>query len=398
MPDAGAAAVRRILVPLDLNRLSEAKLPYAEAQARAFGADMILIHVIPNVAPSADTVTVEESQAHAYLDAISMRLRGDGVTVESVVRHGTVVDTILDEIATQRADLVVIGSNVRRGISRLLLGSVAEEIVARAPCPVLVIRPDPADAERTMPVRSFDDDVARTGPVAPKHLGIREVDVARIVGSVGRAAELDASFRIPGRQRLEEQRYKGILDAMTEGVSLPPITLYKLGYGYYVLDGNHRVAAARQLGIEWLEADVTEFLPLADPLVKRVFAERRAFERATGLTHIGIAQVGNYAHIDKMIRAFQREHPEFDLRDAAKLWEARVYRPLASQIRTLRLGELLPGHRTADIFVQMAILRDLLAEQAGEPVEWEEALRSLRAHLTTPRAPHDAGGTSSSDH
>jgi len=393
LPSESSVTIRRILVPLDLNRMSEAKLPLAEAQARAFGAQLVLLHVIPS-SPAPDGMpTSTESQAQSYLDAISARLRGEGTDVKSVVRFGPVVETILDEIRSLGADLLVIGSNVRRGISRLLLGSVAEELVAQSPCPVLIVRPDVTEAERTMPVRSFADDVARSGPVAPRHLGIRTVDVERIVGSVGRATELDSNFRIQTNRRLEVQRYNGILKAMESGVSLPPVVLYKLGYGYYVLDGNHRVAAAKQLGLPEIEADVTEFVPLADAQTKRVFAERRAFESTTGLTTIGAARPGSYNQIEDMIRAFAQTQPSLDLRDAAAVWHARIYLPAARVIRSLRLREHLPGYRTADIFVEVARLRESLFRELGREIDWEDAARALRDRLAAARPaspPHAA--------
>ena len=367
-----ASAIKRIVVPLDLNRLSEGKLPTAEAQARAFNAEMILLHVISPTPPSNGSVTVGESQARTYLDAIAARLRAEGIQAHSLLSYGPVADTIVEQIIAQKADLVVIGSNVRRGFSRLLLGSVAEDVVARAPCPVLLVRPVVADAEKTMAMRSFSDDAARVGPVAPRHLGVRTVDVARIVGSVGRAQELNESFRV--RSLKDERRYDRILKLMENGTSLPPPALYKLGYGYYVLDGNHRVAAARELGQLEIDADVTEFVPLSDAQGQRVFVERRAFENATGLTRIGAALPGSYPRLEDLIREFAEARGLDDLEYAAAVWEAEVYRPVATRIRRLRLRQRLPGQRTADIFVQIADCRDREQERLGQTLGWEEAI------------------------
>lgn len=371
--------VKRILVPLDMNRLSEAKIPTSEAQARAFGAEIILLHVIPSAPPAGEDVTVTESQALSHLQAIATRLRSEGIAAHSLVRYGPVAQTIVNEIAAQKADLVVLGANVRRGFSRLLLGNVAEEIIAMATCPVLVVRPDLATAARTQPVRSFTDDVARTGPVAPRELGSRTVDAARIIGSVGRASELDEHFRVQARSRIEEQRYDRILHAMENGESLPPVVLYKLGYGYYVLDGNHRVAAARQLGVVEIDADVTEFVPLSDPLAQRVFAERRAFERSTGLNRIGAAQPGHYPVLYDLIRGFGQEHGIEDVREAARRWETDVYRLVARRIRALRLSQYFVDQRTADIFVNLWRFREELAKREGRSVTIEEALSYFQA-------------------
>jgi nucleotide-binding universal stress UspA family protein len=366
--------VERILVPLDLNRLSEAKIPFAEAQARAFGAEIILLHVLPPERPTDDAVSPHEAMARTYLDTITARLRSEGTRVRPLIRAGSAAETILQEIEAQRADLVILGSNVRRGLTHLLLGSVAEEIVAKAPCPVLLIRPAPSEQPAAPPVRSFAEDCARAGPVAPHSLGVRTVEVARIVGSVGRASELDASFRSVSHRREEEMRYSRVLKAMEEGVSLPPVVLYKVGYGYYVLDGNHRVAAAKQLGQLEIDALVTEFVPVSDAHAQRVFSERRAFEQATGLTRIGAGMPSHYPEIERLVREFAEERCLEDLRDAARRWESEVYRPAARHIHGARLTRHFPGERTADVFVRVMAYRRAHPKPNGELLGWDEAI------------------------
>jgi nucleotide-binding universal stress UspA family protein len=365
--------IERILVPLDLNRLGDAKIPIAEAQARAFDAEIILLHVLPRDRSSGEAVSNVEAQARTYLDMIAARLHSAGIRARTLVRAGPPAETILDEIATQHADLVVLGSNVRHGLSRLLLGSVAEQIVARAGCPVLLVRPTIDPSEGLTAVRSFSDDAARVGPVAPRSLGLRTVEVSRVVGSVGRANELDQNFRSVNHRRAEEARYERVFHAMERGEPLPPVVLYKLGYGYYILDGNHRVAAARQLGQLEIEALVTEFVPLGDPTAQRVFAERRVFEQMTGLNRIGAATPGLYPRLEAMIHAYADEHNIADLRDAARRWEIDVYRPVAQRIRTERLGQSYPGDRTADVFLRIATYREEQSRLQDRPISWDEA-------------------------
>lgn len=374
--DGRLPEIERILVPLDLTRLSEAKIPYAENQARAFGAEIVLLHVLPSDAMAGDGVSPAEAQARTYLDAITARLHSEGINAHPLVRYGHPVEVILSEIDAQAADLVVLGSNIRHGISRLFLGSIAEEIIAKAPCPVMLVRPDVSQVERPHPVRSFAEDAARAGPVAPRSLGIRTVEVARIIGSVGRAHELDEAFRAVRKRREDEARYQRILKLTENGDALPPVVLYKLGYGYYVLDGNHRVAAAKQLGQLEMDALVTEFVPLGDAQAQRVFAERRAFEQATGLTRIGAVVPGQYPQLEGMIREFAEEHGIPNIRDAAPRWESEIYRPVAREIRALRLVQRYPGERTADVFARVARLRE---EQAANHLimSWDEAIQRL---------------------
>lgn len=90
-------------------------------------------------------------------------------------------------------------------------------------------------------------------------LGTREVEVGRIVGSVGRRRDFDRSF-MPLRADVGE-RWKRMDLAYHRAEDLPPVELYKLGDAYFVLDGNHRVSVARYHGTPTLEAVVTEFRP-----------------------------------------------------------------------------------------------------------------------------------------
>lgn len=89
--------------------------------------------------------------------------------------------------------------------------------------------------------------------------GIRVVDTDRIVGSVGRSRDFDRRF-FPLRASTGK-RWKRVDVAFHRGVDLPPVSLYKLGGAYFVLDGNHRVSVARFHGLRTVEAEVTEFLP-----------------------------------------------------------------------------------------------------------------------------------------
>ena len=91
------------------------------------------------------------------------------------------------------------------------------------------------------------------------YLGIRVVEVSKIVGSVGRHRQFDSGF-MPTKASMAE-RWKRVDRAFHRGVELPPVRLYKLGDAYFVEDGNHRVSVARYQGVEWIDAEVTEFHP-----------------------------------------------------------------------------------------------------------------------------------------
>ena len=103
----------------------------------------------------------------------------------------------------------------------------------------------------------FDDLGKIPGAVGRIYRGLRTVPVAQIGGSVGRCSEFDRDF-MPAKVSVEE-RWKRVDRAFWRDEELPPVSLYKVGDFYFVLDGHHRVSVARYHGVEWIDAHVTEF-------------------------------------------------------------------------------------------------------------------------------------------
>jgi len=89
-----------------------------------------------------------------------------------------------------------------------------------------------------------------------RDLGVRQVSIDLIVGSVGRSLEFDRTF-LP-RYEQDEHRWIQVDKAYHEGLSLPAVKLYKIGQDYFVEDGNHRISVARLHGQEYVEAHVIE--------------------------------------------------------------------------------------------------------------------------------------------
>jgi hypothetical protein len=93
------------------------------------------------------------------------------------------------------------------------------------------------------------------------YLGKREVEVKKIVGSVGRQGDFDRSF-LPTRASVAA-RWKRIDRAFHGTEELPPVSLYKIGDRYFVLDGHHRVSVARYHDVATIDAEVIELRPQA---------------------------------------------------------------------------------------------------------------------------------------
>lgn len=133
-----------ILVPLDGSQLSEQALPVAISLASASGAKLLLVRAAWT--PRVSDLSPEDTEIHSiavaedYLDALKTRLEAEGLTVDTAVPFAPADEGILIETDLRHADLIVMSTHGRSGISRLLYGSVAEAVVAKSHVPVLLIR------------------------------------------------------------------------------------------------------------------------------------------------------------------------------------------------------------------------------------------------------------------
>ena len=132
--------MNRILVPLDGSRLSEAVVPLAEALARDYETELLILRALRGQT-SAETEVVAQQDAEAYLAAMAEGLRARGVPgVQWKVWYDEPDRAIADAALHNDVDLITMSTHGRGGLSRLLFGSVAESLIRRAPVPVLLVR------------------------------------------------------------------------------------------------------------------------------------------------------------------------------------------------------------------------------------------------------------------
>jgi nucleotide-binding universal stress UspA family protein len=147
--------VRRILVPTDFSPTSDAAYEMAIALGLRFGAELELLHVhqVPayvfpdGMVPLSPGLLQEiDHSLTAVLERQATRAREAGLTVTTKSRIGVVHHEILGEAERYGADLVVMGTHGRTGLSHVLMGSVTEKVLRHSPCPVLTVGPKPIEA------------------------------------------------------------------------------------------------------------------------------------------------------------------------------------------------------------------------------------------------------------
>ena len=144
----------KILAPTDFSDDSKLALTYAVELAQKFSAEIVVVHVdqplapvmVSELNPGLDVGTMnriaEEQRMLALreLEQTTARLREQNIKVRGLMRVGAPFLEILNAAVSENADLIVMGTHGRSGLAHVLMGSVAERVVRKSPCPVLTIR------------------------------------------------------------------------------------------------------------------------------------------------------------------------------------------------------------------------------------------------------------------
>ncbi|KAA2264069.1 chromosome partitioning protein ParB [Solihabitans fulvus] len=215
------------------------------------------------------------------------------------------------------------------------------------------LRREPDDVNIMLP---FDEVVGSLGMVSERRLGLQVVRLDSIVGSVDRTRDFDRRFR-PTSARVRE-RWQRLALAQRRGESVPPIDVYRVGDLHFVKDGHHRVSVAHALGLETIDAYVTEVVTRLDAhgiryrgdlIVKdyrRLFLERVPLP-GEARAAVLLGDAWDYAKLGEHVEAWgfrlmQDDGAFIDRATVARRWYTEEYVPV---VRMLRQADLL-GKRT----------------------------------------------------
>jgi nucleotide-binding universal stress UspA family protein len=142
--------IERILCPIDFSEFSARAYDYAQSLARHYQANLFLNHVVDFGLPPYEYYTpaidFDEvfrktcADARDRLQEFAKSHTRNSIQPECFVQEGAVTDSILSFAEAQKVDLIVMGTHGLKGLDRVTLGSVAEKVLRKAPCPVLVVR------------------------------------------------------------------------------------------------------------------------------------------------------------------------------------------------------------------------------------------------------------------
>jgi len=204
-------------------------------------------------------------------------------------------------------------------------------------------------------------------PIRGQHyIGLQQVPIEQIVGSLGRYRDFDRAF-LP-RQDRTRSRWVSIDSAHYEDTILPPVDLFKVGEIYFVRDGNHRVSVARERGQEFMDAYVIEIdvpvpltadMELDDLELKAEYArflEQTRIDKIRPRAEIELTLHGEYERLLEHISVHrwylgEGKGSEITYEEAVASWFDNVYTPMVALIDEHRLQKDFPDRTQADLYL-----------------------------------------------
>jgi hypothetical protein len=256
-----------------------------------------------------------------------------------------------------------------------------------------------AGKRQQRPLLSLDEVSKRLRAFEQTYLGIRPIRVDDIVGTVSRVQDFDRDF-LPKRSKIQE-RWEQVEDSWPEG-DFPPILVYEIDGRYFVVDGHHRVAIAKQRGIEMIDAEITQLrsrTPLPPDIdigtiimaeQQRRFMEESGLGRARPGAGIEFSRPQGYIEMLEHIKIhgfhLMMERGEvLSVEDIAADWCDRVYVPTVEAIHREGLPEMWPKATDADMFLWVGQRRRELFPDYPDDLDIEETVRVARESTPQPK-------------
>ena len=230
-----------------------------------------------------------------------------------------------------------------------------------------------------------------------RYRGIQAVPLTKIIGSLDRSTDFDRSF-LP-IQVHSRSKWIHVDAANLQGIVLPPISLYKVGDAYFVVDGHHRVSVARRQGQAFIDAEVTEVqsrVPVSANLTLQdldLLGPYRDFIAATRLDvlrpgiDISVTRPDYYPRLLEHVRVHQyfmaiERKQEISWETAVIDWYDRTYLPLIKAIRKQHLLYAFPRQTEATLYLWVIEHAYYLSQKYNQNVRPEQAAKDFASRFS----------------
>jgi nucleotide-binding universal stress UspA family protein len=237
----------------------------------------------------------------------------------------------------------------------------------------------------------YDEVSSKLRAVSQTNIGLQQVPLKNIIGSVNRTSDFDRKFR-PLHDD-DSSRWANVKTAMISphAVGVPPVSLYKIGDAYFVMDGNHRISIAQEMGLDSIEAYVTEVktkVSLSSSFTLEELVEKAALADFLEDTHLdrilpgidlSLKSIENYPllkeHLDthKYYMSIDQNH-EVSFDDAVLDWYDHIYSPVARIIEDSGLQYEFPAYTVTDLYLWVLDKQQSLLEEYGTPFKTENVV------------------------
>ncbi len=244
---------------------------------------------------------------------------------------------------------------------------------------------------RSLDLLPYDEISTKLRAVSQTDRGIKQVPLKDIIGSVNRIQDFDRNF-LPLRDD-DIYRWAGVKTAMTSPLAagVPPISLYQLGDAYFVLDGNHRVSIAKEMGMDTIEAYVTEIktkVPISSTLTSDELILKTAYVNFLEDTQIdqilpgddfSLHLVENYPLLKEHITVHQYymgidNHRTVRFEEAVLHWYETIYFPVIASIESSGLHHAFRDLTLTDLYLWLLDQQQSLQQDLGIALKPENVL------------------------
>lgn len=229
---------------------------------------------------------------------------------------------------------------------------------------------------------SLDEVKLLTKSYGLRYRGIQSIPISKIKGSEGRYLDFDREF-LPKHEGIRT-KWENMADFLETTTKIPPIVVYKIGDSYIVRDGNHRVSVAKNLGLEYIDAEVIEMItkfPIKELSEKELlladaynmFIEETHFDKVFPNVNIRLTNPWGYITLIEHINTYryflgEKLKREITIEEAVKDWYENLFLKVVELLKKKKIDKYFPNRTPEDIYIWIMDHWHYLKENTQNPL------------------------------